>query len=91
MADVRAHVLISGRVQGVFFRDSARRVARRLGLSGWVRNRPDGRVEAQFQGPRAAVEEALAFCRQGPEFAAVDDVEVAWVDPVAAEPGFRVR
>jgi acylphosphatase len=88
---VRARALVSGRVQGVFFRDSAREVARRLGLTGWVRNRPDGRVEAEFQGARDAVDEALDFCRRGPDLAVVDDIEVAWLDPVDAEAGFRVR
>ena len=91
MQTTRARVLVSGRVQGVFFRDSARRLARRLGLSGWIRNRPDGRVEAEFQGTKDAVDEAIEFCRRGPELAVVEDVEVSWVDPVAAEPGFRVR
>jgi acylphosphatase len=90
-SEARARVSVSGRVQGVFFRDSVRQVARRLGLTGWVRNLPDGRVEAEFQGPEDAVEEALAFCRRGPELAAVERVDVDWIDPLDAEPGFRVR
>jgi acylphosphatase len=91
METTRAHVHISGRVQGVFFRDTARQVARRLGLNGWISNRPDGRVEAQFQGPKDAVEEAIAFCRRGPDLAVVEHVEVDWIEPVDAEPGFRIR
>lgn len=91
MSTVRAHVVVSGRVQGVFFRDSARGVARGLGVSGWIRNLPDGRVEAEFEGPEDAVGRAIAFCRDGPELAVVDDVEVTWVEPVGHEPGFRVR
>src|SRR5688500_7565313 len=70
----RVHVLISGRVQGVAFRDAARNKAEELDLRGWVRNLVDGRVEALFQGPPAAVEQALVWCHQGPEAAAVKDV-----------------
>lgn len=91
MSTARAHVLVSGRVQGVFFRDTARRLARSLGLTGWISNRPDGRVEAEFQGSKEAVEDAIAFCREGPELAVVADVEVDWVEPLDAEPGFRIR
>jgi acylphosphatase len=91
MKITRAHVYVSGRVQGVFFRDSVRTLARELGLSGWVSNRPDGRVEAEFQGSREAVEQALEYCHVGPELATVQDVDVHWVDPVDHEPGFRVR
>lgn len=72
------HVWVSGRVQGVFFRDSTRRQARALGLSGWVRNLADGRVEAVFYGPRAACEAALAFVGRGPEGAHVTSVEHTW-------------
>jgi acylphosphatase len=74
-------------VQGVFFRDSTRQRARELGLSGWVRNLPDGRVEALFVGPREACEAALAFVRVGPPAAAVSGVHFAWEDPPALSAG----
>lgn len=72
---------IDGRVQGVYYRVATRRVARSLGLTGWVRNLPDGSVEALFQGPARAVDEALAWCHDGPPGARVDRVSVrpsAW-------------
>jgi acylphosphatase len=86
----RAHVVISGRVQGVFFRVEASRRARSLGVSGWVRNRPDGAVEVAFEGPREAVESMLRWCGRGPAGARVDAVDVTWEQPVGGE-GFEVR
>lgn len=74
----RVHVLIEGRVQGVFFRASTRDEARALGLTGWARNLPDGRVEALFEGDKRAVENMLAWCHKGPPYAYVDRVEVEW-------------
>ena len=70
------HVYISGLVQGVFFRAMTHREAIRLGLGGWVRNLPDGRVEAVFEGPGEKVREMIDWCRQGPRGASVEDVEV---------------
>ena len=90
MSDVRAHVIISGRVQGVFFRDSARREARARRLAGWVRNRPDGTVEAVFQGERAAVEALIRWCHTGPPQAAVDEVAVTWEPPRPGESPFYI-
>jgi acylphosphatase len=86
---VRRHVVISGRVQGVFFRDSIHQRAATHGISGWVRNRPDGTVEAVFEGPRASVDELVRFSRTGPPLARVQDVEVR-EEEVAGEYGFRV-
>ena len=80
MADqARLHVLIEGRVQGVFFRAATRDEARAWGLAGWVRNLADGRVEALFEGERAVLEKMLAWCRQGPPYAYVDHLEVEWL------------
>ena len=78
-----AHVLVSGRVQGVFFRQSTQECAQALELSGFVRNLTDGRVEALFIGERAAVREAVAFVRRGPPAARVSAVEVD-LDPEIA-------
>lgn len=86
----RVRVLVSGRVQGVFFRATCAAEARRRGLGGWVRNLPDGRVEAVFEGPEEAVDAMVAWCRRGPELARVDEVEVR-PEPLAGERGFRVR
>jgi acylphosphatase len=89
---VALHAWVSGRVQGVYFRESTRRRAQELGLCGWVRNLRDGRVEALFVGPRAACEGALAFVRVGPPAADVSAVEFHWEDAPSPPPvGFAVR
>ena len=89
---VTLHATVSGRVQGVFFRDSTRREAETLRLSGWVRNLPDGRVEAMFVGSRAACEKALAFMRVGPPRAHVTNVEFEWdAVPANAPTAFEIR
>ena len=72
----QVRVIISGRVQGVFFRDSTEKMARSLGLTGWVKNRPDRRVEAVFAGEEGALAQMLDWCRQGPTLARVTDAEV---------------
>jgi acylphosphatase len=74
----RADLLISGRVQGVFYRASAQQEAMRLGLCGEIRNLPDGRVEAIVEGPKERIEEFIAWCRKGPPAAEVDAVGVRW-------------
>ena len=86
---VRRRVVVFGRVHGVFFRDTCRRVAQRLGLHGLFRNRSDGTVEAVFEGDAADVEEALTWCRHGPPSASVSGVEVT-DEPVAGEGPFRI-
>ena len=86
----RLRVIVRGRVQGVFFRDSARRLAARLGVAGWVHNRADGSVEAVFEGDAGAVEELVAFCREGPPGARVEAVDVTVEEP-QGERGFTVR
>jgi acylphosphatase len=77
----RAHVIVSGRVQGVGFRFSTVDEARRCGVGGWVRNLEGGQVEAVFEGPREAVEEMVAWCHEGPPGAWVRDVSVARDEP----------
>jgi acylphosphatase len=92
MADdtVRRHVTISGEVQGVFFRETARRKATEAGVAGWITNRSDGRVEAVFGGPAEAVDELVEFCRHGPTAATVEDVDVQTEEPESLS-GFDVR
>ena len=86
----RAHVFVSGRVQGVFFRDTTRQTAQAEGVDGWVRNLDDGRVEAVFEGEDAAVESMVSFCHDGSPAARVDGVDVEYGDPEGVD-GFRVR
>lgn len=86
------HVWVSGRVQGVFFRDSTQRKATALGLTGWVRNLPDGRVEALFIGEEDACHRALGFVGVGPPSAVVREVEHRWEDPPGTDfAGFEIR
>ena len=75
---VRAHVFVSGRVQGVYFRSYTQDAARNLGITGWVRNNRDGSVEAVFEGEEASVIEIVEWCRKGPPMAAVGSVDLEW-------------
>jgi len=75
----RVHLLVSGLVQGVFFRQSTVDEARRLGLAGWVRNLPDGRVEVLAEGERERLEGQVRFCRRGPPAARVEDLTIEWL------------
>lgn len=85
----RRHVVLRGRVQGVFMRDSLRRQALSLGVRGWVRNRSDGTVEAVVEGPPDALQRVLEWCRHGPPLAVVEEVEVT-EEAHRGEAGFRV-
>jgi acylphosphatase len=87
---VARRVVVRGRVQGVFFRDSCRDEAAAAGVDGWVRNTAEGTVEAWFEGTPAQVDRLVSWCRQGPRQADVDDVEVHEEAP-AGGGGFRVR
>ena len=87
---VRKHVIVSGRVQGVWFRGSTQDEAERLGIAGWVRNIPGGRVEAVFEGPADSVDAAVAWCRTGPPHAIVDSVRIESQEPEGLET-FSVR
>ena len=87
---VRYRVIVRGFVQGVWFRESCRRLATELGLSGWVRNRADGTVEAHFEGREADVARAVAWCRSGPPAAEVTGVDATPEEPEDAL-GFQVR
>jgi acylphosphatase len=86
----RAHVIVEGFVQGVSFRYYTSRQARQLGVVGWVRNLPDGRVEAVFEGEEAAVNEIVNWCRSGPPSAQVGDVASSWEKPQGLR-SFEIR
>lgn len=85
------HLLISGRVQGVFYRASAHEEGRRLGLAGWVRNLPDGRVEAVVQGPEKDVNAFVEWCRKGPPLAQVTKIDVLEEELNQDLMGFEIR
>jgi acylphosphatase len=86
---VRRRVHVSGRVQGVWFRESCRREAELLGVNGWIRNREDGRVEAVFEGPAESVRALIDWCRVGPPHADVDRLDVT-EEPPQGHAGFAV-
>ncbi|MEM3596687.1 MAG: acylphosphatase [Candidatus Bathyarchaeia archaeon] len=88
---VRAHVFVSGRVQGVFFRSETAYEAKKRGVKGWVRNLPDGRVEAIFEGEEKNVEELIKFCKRGPPGARVTNVEVLWERPTGEFKDFEIK
>ena len=87
----RAHVYVSGKVQGVYFRSHTQNKALELGLTGWVKNLGDGRVEAVFEGDESAVKQMVEWCGVGEGFARVDDVEVIGEDYIGEFRGFEVR
>jgi acylphosphatase len=87
---VRAHVFVSGHVQGVYYRATTRDTARQHGIDGWVKNLDDGRVEAIFEGPEADVETMVEWCHTGSPAATVEDVSVEYEQPAGLD-GFRVR
>jgi len=88
---IRAHVFVSGIVQGVFFRSETIYEAKRRGVKGWVCNLPDGRVEAVFEGEENNVKELIEFCRRGPPGARVTDVDVKWENYTGEFRDFEIR
>lgn len=90
MNGTRVLVRIRGRVQGVFFREETRRRAESLGIDGWIRNLPDGSVEAAFEGEAERVESMVGWCKRGPRGAMVESIEAAQ-EPPTGERGFEVR
>ncbi len=87
---IRKRVVVHGQVQGVFFRDTARRLAEQHGVAGWIRNAADGTVEAAFEGDESAVEQLVRFCREGPRGAVVERVDVSDEEPEGMN-GFSLR
>lgn len=90
MERTRVHVVVHGLVQGVFFRGTLAEQARRRGVAGWVRNTPEGTVEAELEGPADAVDALVDFCREGPPAAVVERVDVRSTEVTGAD-GFTVR
>ena len=88
--EARARIVIAGIVQGVMFRREITDLARRLGLTGWVRNLPDGKVEALAEGEKSRLDELVQFCHIGPRAARVRNVEVEWSDYTGEYRGFRI-
>lgn len=88
---VKAHVIVSGRVQGVYFRGNTRNEARKYGVTGWVRNLPDGRVEAVFEGEKEDVDKIIEFVRHGPPYAKVTDLKLEWQDYTGEFKDFRIH
>lgn len=86
----RVHAIISGRVQGVFFRMETKRMADKLGVFGWVRNQPDGTVEAVFEADRKNVDAALSWCRKGPALSSVEQVDLNWEAYTGEFEGFKI-
>ena len=91
MAIIRVRIYVSDRVQGVFYRSNTRRRARELGLTGWVRNLPDGRVEAIVEGEEERVEELIKWCRRGPAHAMVTNLEIRREPPTGEFKTFSIR
>jgi len=86
-----AHILVSGRVQGVFYRASTREVALRRHLTGWVRNLSDGRVEAVLEGEKGNIEKVIEWCRSGPPAAAPTNLEIKWLSYSGSFSDFTMR
>jgi acylphosphatase len=91
LSEARAHVVVSGRVQGVFFRAATTDEARTREVKGWVRNLPGYQVEAVFEGPEEAVRGIVEWCQEGPPFAAVREVKVQWEEPTGEFEDFHIR
>ena len=88
---IRAHIFIQGMVQGVFFRAKTRQKAKELRLTGWVKNLPDGRVEAVFEGEKEKVEQMIEWTQKGPLFSRVDDVKVDFEEYKGGFENFEIR
>ena len=91
MTQVRAEIRASGRVQGVWFRQSTKLAAEQYDVSGWVRNCPDGSVEAILEGEKGSVQKVIDWCRKGPQMAQVDDLQIVWKEATGEFSSFRVR
>jgi len=88
---VRVHIVVSGRVQGVFYRSETQEKAQQLGVSGWVKNLSEGRVEAVFEGERAKVEQMVEWAKKGPSGAIVNDLDLSWEEYQGEFNSFEIR
>lgn len=88
---VRAHIFVSGKVHGVFFRAHTAERARELGITGWVRNWPDGRVEAVFEGEKEKVKEMVEWTKKGPPVARVNNIDIEWQEYQGEFENFEIR
>ena len=88
---VRAHIFVSGRVQGVFFRIETRNRARRRNITGWVRNTSDGKVETIFEGEKEDVNELIEFCKRGPSESRITKVDIRWEEHTGEFRDFQIR
>jgi acylphosphatase len=88
---IRVHIFVSGRVQGVFFRHFTKSNAQELGVCGWVKNLPDGRVEAVFEGEETKVKRLLKLVKKGPPLSYVKKVELSFEEPKNEDSGFEIR
>ena len=91
MQGARAHIFVSGRVQGVLFRDGTRRQAKKLGITGWVKNLGDGRVEAVFEGEKVKVEQIVNWAKRGPILSKVENLEIAWEEHKGEFSSFEIK
>ena len=89
--DVRAHLIIKGRVQGVWYRANTKEQACILGIKGWVKNLPDGSVEVVFEGDKKKVEEMIQWCHQGPKLSQVESVDIQWEKPAKQNDTFKIE
>jgi len=88
---IRAHIFVSGRVQGVFFRDSTRRIAEELGIFGWVKNLNNSKVEAVLEGEKEIIEKLIEWAKRGPTFARVDEIKIEWEEYKKEFENFEIR
>ncbi|MBD3354894.1 acylphosphatase [Candidatus Woesearchaeota archaeon] len=91
MPKSRIHLIIKGRVQGVFFRANTQKHAEKLNLEGWVKNLPDGNVEVVAEGEKEKIKDFISFCRKGPSSARVDDIDIRWEDYTGEFKSFSIR
>jgi acylphosphatase len=89
--NVGAHILVSGRVRGVFFRENTQRKAKKLGINGWIKNLSGGKVEAVFEGDKKSVEKIVKWAKKGPILAKVENIDIEWQEYFGEFTAFEIR